>query len=317
MDCNGHGTLVASLAAGLTYGVARQAIIVPVKVMGCDGTGSLAELVQGVYWILQRMTNLTNHARKPVVNLSLQSASTNPVMVHLVELLVKAGAVVVVAAGNNNGSACDYSPSNSPNCLVVGATTSMDEVMTRSNTGPCVTLYAPGESILGASMYSSTAFTVRSGTSMSTALVSGIIAGVWSTSPGLTNVQVMRRYVAERTVPVIGPNHLPLAQVGVLLTARKCTPWRQSSVVYRPSLKRIYQLILSRRPTWNVTTDHITLTWSPTQLAYDTVIPSITHHVNLSVIGAMIVLRTSTSTSLRIPLPFFTNTSLYSTLCHT
>ena len=69
-DCNGHGTHVAGTVAGSTYGVAKSATIVPVRVLDCTGSGYNSDVVAGLDWIA------ANHAAgtPAVVNLSLGGA---------------------------------------------------------------------------------------------------------------------------------------------------------------------------------------------------------------------------------------------------
>jgi subtilisin family serine protease len=50
-DCNGHGTHVAGIIGGNTYGVAKGVKLYAVRVFGCDGTGSLSSIIAGVDWV--------------------------------------------------------------------------------------------------------------------------------------------------------------------------------------------------------------------------------------------------------------------------
>lgn len=50
-DCNGYGTHVAGSAAGATWGVAKEATLVPVRVLDCGGSGTLAGVIAGVDWV--------------------------------------------------------------------------------------------------------------------------------------------------------------------------------------------------------------------------------------------------------------------------
>ena len=197
-DCNGHGTHVSSIAGGSApIGIAGRAQIIPVAVFQCNGQGMLSDLIGGVSWIIQDMSK---HKRaRVVVNLSLQTQAT-AILDILMEELWDAGALTIVAAGNSRSGArdaCQVSPARSKHVVSVGAIAqTQDEVVRSSNIGKCVQLYAPGESILGASPYTITSTQRRSGTSMASAHVSGLAAYVWTKYPNLTRADL---YYAIRT----------------------------------------------------------------------------------------------------------------------
>lgn len=54
-DCNGHGTHVASLAAGLTLGVAKDAHVKAMRVLSCQGTAYVSSLVAAVEWLIENV----------------------------------------------------------------------------------------------------------------------------------------------------------------------------------------------------------------------------------------------------------------------
>ena len=81
---------------------------------------------------------------------------------------VNKGVVMVVAAGNDNANACNYSPASEPLAITVGSTDSNDAQSSYSNWGSCVDVFAPGRSITS-SWSTGTADThTISGTSMAT-----------------------------------------------------------------------------------------------------------------------------------------------------
>jgi hypothetical protein len=186
-DCNGHGTHVASLAAGVGYGVATAALIYPVNIMSCTGTGTVYSLAKGVTWIINQMT-ITK--KRSIVNLSIES-NANPLIDALVTNLFKNNVIVVVAAANFNEDACNYSPARAVNAVTVGGTSNDDSKFSGSNYGKCVDVYAPGDKILGAGIKSNIENVIKSGTSMSCALVSGVIATLIQQYPSYSNIRIV------------------------------------------------------------------------------------------------------------------------------
>ena len=170
-DCNGHGTHVAGSAAGTTYGVAKQAIIVPVRVMACRGTGTVSGIVAGLEWISGQYTA----GDKAVVNMSL-SGGSSAAFNNATQNLINRGITVVVAAGNSSTNACLSSPASVPQAITVAATTSSDSFASYSNWGSCVDILAPGSSITSSYHSSPSSSATLDGTSMASPHVAGAAA---------------------------------------------------------------------------------------------------------------------------------------------
>jgi subtilisin family serine protease len=134
---------VAGTIGGSISGVAKNVTLVSVRVLGSDGSGSLASILSGIDYIMgQRKT-----ATAPmVVNMSLggmRSRQLNAAVTRLVE----AGVVLVAAAGNRGISACVGSPGSSKAAITVGASTvsswfGRDRRARFSNHGRCVDIFA-------------------------------------------------------------------------------------------------------------------------------------------------------------------------------
>ncbi|GAB3152926.1 hypothetical protein GCM10027290_44760 [Micromonospora sonneratiae] len=200
-DCNGHGTHVAGTVGGRTYGVAKNVRLVAVRVFGCGSSGSLSVIIAGVNWVTG------NHAagQPAVANMSL-GGSLNTSLNTAVSNSILDGVSYVVAAGNSNANACNYSPASVSTALTVGATDSTDTRASFSNYGQCLDLFAPGVSVLSAWYTSNTATNTISGTSMAAPHVAGVAARVLQNNPGWTPAQV-HSYVVSTATPgvVINP----------------------------------------------------------------------------------------------------------------
>jgi len=173
-DCNGHGTHVASTAGGTTYGVAKSATLVAVRVLDCGGSGSWSGVVGGMDWVA------ANAGGTGVANMSLGGGS-NATVDDAVGRMFAKGVAVIVAAGNGNmggkeQDACNYSPARAPNAYTVGATTSSDSKTSWSNFGNCVNIFAPGASITAAWYTGTSDIRTISGTSMASPHVAGVAA---------------------------------------------------------------------------------------------------------------------------------------------
>ncbi|MDP3712326.1 MAG: S8 family peptidase [Mycobacteriales bacterium] len=193
-DCNGHGTHVAGTLAGTSYGVAKRAKVVAVRVLDCEGSGETAGVIAGLDWVVR------HHAPgvPAVANLSL-GGGASAALDKAVERVIADGVTVALAAGNEGGllgsltgaqDACSSSPGRVAAALTVGATDADDARASYSSIGRCLDLFAPGTDIVSAWIGSPTAAATLSGTSMATPHVAGVAALVLERSPKATPAQV-------------------------------------------------------------------------------------------------------------------------------
>ena len=195
-DCNGHGTHVAGTVGGSTYGVAKGVTIHPVRVLGCNGSGTNSGVIAGMDWVAQ------NRIRPAVANMSLGGGASQATD-HAVQRMVNAVVTVVVAAGNDNGNACSYSPARAPNAITVGSTTNTDARSSFSNFGTCLDIFGPGSSITSAWYTGTTATNTISGTSMAAPHVAGVAALYLATNTGASPAQVVSAINASATTGVV------------------------------------------------------------------------------------------------------------------
>lgn len=175
VDCNGHGTGVAGVVGSQTYGVAKQAQLRGVRVLNCSGVGTTAGIIGGVNWVT------ANHLNPAVANISIGGAASAALNTAVANLYAS-GVYVAAAAGNNNASACNFSPGSVPSITTVTASTQTDQHLAGSNFGSCVDLYAPGRAIPTVGL--TTTPVLANGTSIATAHVTGTAALVYASLGG-------------------------------------------------------------------------------------------------------------------------------------
>jgi subtilisin family serine protease len=194
-DDNGHGTAVAGVIAANSdnqIGVAAycwQCLLMPVKVLGADGSGFNSDVAQGIVWA-------TDHGAR-VINLSLGGPDGDAVLVASAQYASAHGVLVVAAAGNEGLSVLDY-PAALPSVVSVSASDRGDRLYSFSNSG--ATLAAPGEN---ATTGSGGKYVTFLGTSSAAPVVSGIAALAFGVSPTATPDQVQRALEASAT-PIQG-----------------------------------------------------------------------------------------------------------------
>ncbi|KAI7784959.1 alkaline serine protease alp1 [Diaporthe eres] len=168
-DTVGHGTHVAGTIGGTTYGVAKQATIIAVKVFQGD-EGTTADVLDGYSWAVN---DITSKGRAGVAAISMSlGGGVSTAFNNAVQSAYTSGVISVVAAGNE---AQNVSPASAANAITVGATTSANRWATYSNFGAGVDILAPGSSITSAWIGSTSASNSISGTSMATPHVTGLV----------------------------------------------------------------------------------------------------------------------------------------------
>ncbi|MFD4227682.1 S8 family serine peptidase [Streptomyces sp. NPDC058545] len=168
-DGNGHGTHVAGTIAGATFGVAKKAKIVAVRVLDDSGSGTTEQVVAGIDWVT------AHHEGPSVANMSL-GGSADPALDAAVQKAIASGVTFAVAAGNESADAGEGSPARVPEAITVASSTVDDEQSSFSNYGSVVDIYAPGSDITSSWNDSDDATNTISGTSMATPHVVGAAA---------------------------------------------------------------------------------------------------------------------------------------------
>ncbi|XP_071487206.1 uncharacterized protein [Diadema antillarum] len=173
-DPNGHGTQVASAAAGKDYGVAKKAELKSVRVANENGQAFTDDCIFGFDAVMA-----STPSDKCVVTFSLSGGQSVTLESAINELLDQTDCIVVVSAGNDNTDACSFTPARMSRVITVGASRIKDDVDRKagfSNYGGCVDIYAPGHKMFLADKSGPTATVKTSGTSFSAPLVAGAAA---------------------------------------------------------------------------------------------------------------------------------------------
>ena len=235
-DCNGHGTFVAGVLGGTSFGVAKGVTLHSVRIGGCGNWVYGSTVVAGVDWVT------AHHVKPAVANLSLGGdpdsifGGINYGVEDSVRGLLAAGVTVVAAAGNDNRDAKDTSPARMPEVITVGATGPSDARSSFSNFGPAVDLFAPGEFILSASNIDNNGNgrfddpRSASGTSFSAPFVAGVAARFLQANPNASPAAVQGAIRNSATPNVVAdrgqgsPNLLLYSEIHVALAREASIP---------------------------------------------------------------------------------------------
>lgn len=184
-DVHGHGTHVSGTIASKTWGLAKAATIIPVRVCDSQGNCTDADIVKAVQWVTQ------NVAKPAVVNMSLGGPIDGATQAteDAIRASIASGITYVVAAGNDSKDACTFSPARMPEAITVGATSKNDGRAFFSNYGRCLDIFAPGSGITSA-RNGSTGSTSMDGTSMASPHVAGVVALLLQHAPTATPTEV-------------------------------------------------------------------------------------------------------------------------------
>lgn len=173
-------THCAGTAGGATFGIAKGANLIAVRVLGADG-GSSGDIIAGLQYVIDTHDERKNQPdfRGSVISMSLGAAGRSEVIDEAVAAVNRAGVHISVAAGNDGADTCNSSPAGvakDSDVVAVSATDINDQRPTFSNSGECTTVYAPGVDITSAFIGSPNEINVLQGTSMACPHVTGLIA---------------------------------------------------------------------------------------------------------------------------------------------
>jgi serine protease len=188
-DPNGHGTHVSGTIAAATgngvgiSGIAAGAKILPIRVLGADGSGYMSDTATGIVYAADHGAN--------VVNMSLGATVQLTAVTNAIAYARSKGVVIVAAAGNSreSGSPVSY-PGADPGVIAVAATDSADAIAYYSNQGSYVDVAAPGSNILSTVPEANGSYASYYGTSMASPHVAAVAALLKGYDNALTPDQI-------------------------------------------------------------------------------------------------------------------------------
>lgn len=198
----GHGTHVAGIVGGKTYGVAKKTNLVAVKVLDDEGSGAISAILAGLQFVT---TDAKKHTGKNIINMSLgldTNGATNPTYDAFntaISAVVNGGVPLFAAAGNSNLDTCQALPAGNADVFAVAATDKTDAQAYYSNWGTCTQIYAPGSSILSSYISGTSSTATLSGTSMASPHVAGVAALLINQLSNPTSAQVYAKVSSVAT----------------------------------------------------------------------------------------------------------------------
>ena len=169
-DCHNHGTAVAGIVGGATFGVAKAANLYAVRVLDCNAGGFLSNVMSGIDWVKN------NHISPAVANMSIECSGSCTSFDSAVSNTVAAGVTFVVGAGNNNVDAANVSPAHVSSAITVGATNDSDARWSSSNFGSVLDVFAPGVLVPAPTVNSDSSSDFFTGTSFAAPHAAGFAA---------------------------------------------------------------------------------------------------------------------------------------------
>ena len=205
LDCFGHGTHVASLCGGKTYGSAKGVNLLSLRALDCTNMAPWGVVMDALDYVAR---TAPQRGRRAIVSMSLAGDYFQAIN-DAVRNLYSLGIPVIVAASNGGLDSCSQSPASSPYAITVGGTRERDGLYVSTSFGSCVTILSPGQNILGADYTCNNCSKYLSGTSMAAPIVSGVAAMLLQREPSLTPAALKAKLVATATVGAIDFSEMP------------------------------------------------------------------------------------------------------------
>src|SRR5262249_2881188 len=168
----------------------------------CQGSGAWSDVIDGVNFVTWHHAQPGQQGTPAVANMSL-AGDTNRAAEAAVRNSIRSQVTYVVAAGNGNSDASNYSPAAVAEAITVGATDRYDARAEFSNYGSTLDLFAPGVSITSAWIGNDLMIATATGTSMASPHVAGVVAQYLQTHRSASPAEVRSALVGNSTSAVI------------------------------------------------------------------------------------------------------------------
>jgi major intracellular serine protease len=202
-DDNGHGSHVCGTIAAVNnglgmVGVAPKSKVMPVKVLGSNGNGSLQSVINGIIWSANQGVDF--------ITMSLGSPTGSEELLEAIRYAVSKKCIIFAAAGNSGENVDVMYPAKYDQVISIGA---VDENFNRTKfscAGDSLDFLAPGHNIF--SLAPKNKYVIMSGTSMSNPYVTGCAALLLSHSRKnnkhrLNNIEDYINILSSNTIKLI------------------------------------------------------------------------------------------------------------------
>lgn len=219
-DCQSHGTHCSGIIGSQDYGVCKDSNLYAIKVLDCDGSGTLSGVIKGIEYAyeshLSKLEENEQLSVKSIISMSL-GGGRSQIVNRAVESVLRGSDsfYVVAAAGNEDSDSCKTSPASANGVITVMASDISDKRAYFSNWGTCADIYAPGVAVTSTVPDGKVA--TYSGTSMACPVVAGVLNHYLHMYPEMSREEIKNKMFKDANKNLIKNNKMKTKNVLVYL----------------------------------------------------------------------------------------------------